>query len=76
VLLLMALAMLNAQVGGVLRQSEEEAAELESGEVRGFWYRSRSRSSLALALSAPPSSPRKRESAPAISPRSSASSPP
>ena len=35
VLLLMALAMLNAQVGGV-RQSEEEAAELESGEVRGL----------------------------------------
>jgi multiple antibiotic resistance protein len=34
VLLLMALAMLNAQVGGV-RQSEEEAAELESGELRG-----------------------------------------
>lgn len=34
VLLLMALAMLNAQVGGV-RQSEEEAAELESGEARG-----------------------------------------
>jgi multiple antibiotic resistance protein len=34
VLLLMALAMLNAKVGGV-RQSEEEAAELESGEVRG-----------------------------------------
>jgi len=34
VLLLMSLAMLNAQVGGV-RQSEEEAAELESGEVRG-----------------------------------------
>jgi multiple antibiotic resistance protein len=35
VLLLMSLAMLNAQVGGV-RQSEEEAAELESGEVRGL----------------------------------------
>jgi multiple antibiotic resistance protein len=35
VLLLMALAMLNAQVGGV-RQSEEEAAELESGGVRGL----------------------------------------
>jgi len=35
VLLLMALAMLNAQVGGV-RQSEEEAVELESGEVRGL----------------------------------------
>jgi len=35
VLLLMALAMLNAQVGGV-RQSEEEAAELQSGEVRGL----------------------------------------
>jgi multiple antibiotic resistance protein len=35
VLLLMALAMLNAQAGGV-RQSEEEAAELESGEVRGL----------------------------------------
>jgi multiple antibiotic resistance protein len=35
VLLLMALAMLNAQVGGV-RQSKEEAAELESGEVRGL----------------------------------------
>jgi len=34
VLLLMALAMLNAEVGGV-RQSEEEAAELESGEMRG-----------------------------------------
>ncbi|HUQ26556.1 MAG TPA: MarC family protein [Burkholderiales bacterium] len=34
VLLLMALAMLNAQAGGV-RQSEEEAAELESGELRG-----------------------------------------
>ena len=34
VLLLMALAMLNAQVGGV-RQSEEEAAELESGELKG-----------------------------------------
>ena len=34
VLLLMALAMLNAQIGGV-RQSEEEAEELESGEVRG-----------------------------------------
>jgi multiple antibiotic resistance protein len=30
----MALAMLNAQAGGV-RQSEEEAAELESGELRG-----------------------------------------
>jgi multiple antibiotic resistance protein len=35
VLLLMSLAMLNAQVGGV-RQSQEEAAELESGEVRGL----------------------------------------
>ena len=35
VLLLMSLAMLNAQVGGV-RQSEEEAAELQSGEVRGL----------------------------------------
>ena len=34
VLLLMALAMLNAQAGGV-RQSEAEAAELESGELRG-----------------------------------------
>ena len=34
VLLLMSLAMLNAKVGGV-RQSEEEAEELESGEVRG-----------------------------------------
>jgi multiple antibiotic resistance protein len=34
VLLLMALAMLNAQVGGV-RQSEEEAAELEAGELKG-----------------------------------------
>ena len=34
VLLLMALAMLNAQAGGV-RQSEEEAAELESGELKG-----------------------------------------
>ncbi len=34
VLLLMALAMLNAKAGGV-RQSEEEAAELESGELRG-----------------------------------------
>jgi multiple antibiotic resistance protein len=34
VLLLMALAMLNAQAGGV-RQSEAEAAELESGEVKG-----------------------------------------
>ena len=34
VLLLMALAMLNAQAGGV-RQSEEEAAELESGGLRG-----------------------------------------
>ena len=34
VLLLMALSMLNAKVGGV-RQSEEEAAELESGELRG-----------------------------------------
>jgi multiple antibiotic resistance protein len=33
VLLLMALAMLNAQAGGV-RQSEAEAAELESGELR------------------------------------------
>ena len=30
----MALAMLNAQAGGV-RQSEAEAAELESGELRG-----------------------------------------
>jgi multiple antibiotic resistance protein len=34
VLLLMALAMLNAEVGGV-RQSEEEAKEVESGEVSG-----------------------------------------
>lgn len=34
VLLLMALAMLNAQAGGV-RQSKAEAAELESGEVHG-----------------------------------------
>jgi multiple antibiotic resistance protein len=34
VLLLMALAMLNAQAGG-LRQSEAEAAELESGELKG-----------------------------------------
>jgi multiple antibiotic resistance protein len=34
VLLLMALAMLNAQAGGV-RQSEEEAAEIEAGEVKG-----------------------------------------
>lgn len=34
VLLLMSLAMLNAKVGGV-RQSEEEAEELESGELRG-----------------------------------------
>ena len=34
VLLLMALAMLNAQVGGV-RQSEEEAAEIEAGELKG-----------------------------------------
>ena len=34
VLLLMSLAMLNAEVGGV-RQSQEEAAELESGEMRG-----------------------------------------
>jgi multiple antibiotic resistance protein len=34
VLLLMALAMLNAQAGGV-RQSEAEAAELESGELKG-----------------------------------------
>ena len=34
VLLLMALTMLNAKAGGV-RQSEEEAAELESGELRG-----------------------------------------
>ena len=34
VLLLMALAMLNAQVGGV-RQSEAEANELQAGEVRG-----------------------------------------
>ena len=34
VLLLMALAMLNAQAGGV-RQSKEEAAELESGDVSG-----------------------------------------
>lgn len=34
VLLLMALAMLNAQAGGV-RQSEEEAAELEAGELKG-----------------------------------------
>jgi multiple antibiotic resistance protein len=35
VLLLMALAMLNAQAGGV-RQSEEEAQALEAGEVRGL----------------------------------------
>jgi multiple antibiotic resistance protein len=35
VLLLMALSMLNAQAGGV-RQSEEEAAEVEAGEVRGL----------------------------------------
>lgn len=34
VLLLMALAMLNAQVGGV-RQSKAEAAELEAGDVSG-----------------------------------------
>jgi len=34
VLLLMALAMLNARAGG-LRQSQEEAAELESGELQG-----------------------------------------
>jgi multiple antibiotic resistance protein len=34
VLLLMALAMLNAETGGV-RQSEEEAAEIESGGVSG-----------------------------------------
>ena len=34
VLLLMALAMLNAEAGGV-RQSQAEAAELESGELRG-----------------------------------------
>jgi multiple antibiotic resistance protein len=34
VLLLMALAMLNARAGG-LRQSEEEAAEVESGELSG-----------------------------------------
>ena len=34
VLLLMALAMLNAQAGGV-RQSKAEAAELEEGELRG-----------------------------------------
>jgi multiple antibiotic resistance protein len=34
VLLLMALAMLNAQAGGV-RQSEAEAAELEAGELKG-----------------------------------------
>jgi multiple antibiotic resistance protein len=34
VLLLMSLAMLNAEAGGV-RQSEEEAKELESGEVTG-----------------------------------------
>jgi multiple antibiotic resistance protein len=34
VLLLMALAMLNAQVGGV-RQTREEAAEVQSGEVGG-----------------------------------------
>jgi multiple antibiotic resistance protein len=34
VLLLMALAMLNARAGG-LRQSREEAAELESGELQG-----------------------------------------
>jgi multiple antibiotic resistance protein len=35
VLLLMALAMLNAQAGGV-RQSKAEAAELEEGELRGI----------------------------------------
>ena len=35
VLLLMALAMLNAQAGGV-RQSEEEAEAVEAGEVRGL----------------------------------------
>jgi multiple antibiotic resistance protein len=35
VLLLMALAMLNAQAGGV-RQSEAEARELETGDVRGI----------------------------------------
>ena len=34
VLLLMALSMLNAQVGGV-RQSEDEAKELQSGEISG-----------------------------------------
>jgi len=34
VLLLMSLAMLNAEAGGV-RQSEAEAAELESGDVKG-----------------------------------------
>jgi len=34
VLLLMALAMLNAQAGGV-RQSQAEAAEVEAGEVKG-----------------------------------------
>jgi len=34
VLLLMSLAMLNAEAGGV-RQSEEEAAQVESGEVSG-----------------------------------------
>ena len=34
VLLLMALAMLNAQAGG-LRQSQDEAAELQSGELSG-----------------------------------------
>ena len=34
VLLLMSLAMLNAEAGGV-RQSEEEAKEVESGEARG-----------------------------------------
>ncbi|MGH8724045.1 MAG: NAAT family transporter, partial [Burkholderiales bacterium] len=35
VLLLMALAMLNARAGG-LRQSQEEAAEVESGELQGL----------------------------------------
>jgi multiple antibiotic resistance protein len=35
VLLLMALAMLNAQAGGV-RQSQEEAREFETGDVRGI----------------------------------------
>jgi multiple antibiotic resistance protein len=34
VLLLMALAMLNAQIGGV-RQSQDEAKELQSGEISG-----------------------------------------